>query len=69
MKYQSRRIERTEASVGLLKSRFKHVIDLTHFEKTGKALEGKGSLVFDHINRVIYCALSQRSHIEVVTEL
>ena len=33
------------------------------------ALEGKGSIVFDHRNRCLYVARSQRSHLPVINEL
>jgi len=69
MKYKSRRNERTPELVSILKLNYRHVIDLTHFEDEGKALEGKGSIVFDHRNRNFYTALSNRSHIDVVNEL
>ena len=42
------------------------MIDLTHFEKEGKALEGKGSVVFNHRSRCFYVAISNRAHAEVV---
>jgi hypothetical protein len=35
----------------------------------GKALEGKGSLVFDYRNAKIYCSLSPRADKEVVDDL
>ncbi len=38
------------------------VTDLTVFEKKGQFLEGTGSIVFDHVNRKAYMALSSRSH-------
>ncbi len=38
------------------------VTDLTAFEKKGHYLEGTGSVVFDHLNRKAYMALSSRSH-------
>jgi hypothetical protein len=44
------------------------LIDLTHFEKEGKALEGKGSVVFNHRSRCFYVSISNRAHIEVVEE-
>jgi len=69
MKCPTRRRERNPELIKSLKKRFLNVIDLTYFEKEGKALEGKGSLVFDHRNRRVFCALSQRSHLEVINEL
>ncbi len=44
------------------------VIDLTHHEKEGRALEGTGSLVLDHVNRVAYASVSPRTHPAVVEE-
>ena len=69
MKYQSRRNERTPEIIEQLKRGYKHVIDLTHFESQGKALEGKGAIVFDHRNRKFYTARSNRADVDVVNEL
>ena len=69
MLYQSRRNERTPEVVAQLKAGFKHVIDLTHFESEGKALEGKGSIVFHHRARCFFVARSNRSHPDVINEL
>jgi len=33
-----------------LRRKYKHFIDLTHWEAQGLALEGKGSVVFDYRN-------------------
>jgi len=68
MKHPSRRRERDRAMINKLKQGLRHVIDLTHFEIDDKALEGKGSLVADHRNRRFFCALSPRSHEDVVNE-
>jgi hypothetical protein len=48
---------------------FKHLIDLTHFEDQGMALEGKGAVVFDHRNRCLFIAKSNRAHQPVIDEL
>jgi len=70
MAYKSRRNERIPALIEKWSSGdYKHIIDLTHFEEQGLALEGKGSIVYDHRNRRFYCAISNRCHIEVVNEL
>jgi hypothetical protein len=45
-----------------------HLLDLTHYEAEGKFLEGTGSLVLDHINRVAYACASARTHPDVVAE-
>jgi len=44
-------------------------IDLTHFEEQGFALEGKGAVVYDHMNRRIYSTLSERCNIQVLNAL
>ena len=42
------------------------VLDLTHHETAGRFLEGTGSLVLDHRNRVAYANDSPRTHPDVV---
>jgi len=46
----------------------RRVLDLTHHEKEGRCLEGTGSLVLDHVNRVAYASISPRTHPAVVEE-
>jgi len=43
-------------------------VDLTHYEAQGKFLEGTGSLVLDHVERIAYACLSPRTHPEVVND-
>lgn len=43
-----------------------NTIDLTYFEKEGKALEGTGSLVLDRVNRIAYASISPRMDAEVL---
>jgi hypothetical protein len=68
----SRRLERRQDAVEqvLAQTGFKlsHLLDLTYFESEGKHLEGTGSLVLDHVNRVAYACASQRTHPDVVRE-
>jgi hypothetical protein len=68
----SRRLERRqdaiEAVVARTGFRVSHLLDLTHFESQGKHLEGTGSLVLDHVNRVAYACTSARTHPDVVRE-
>ena len=40
------------------------VVDYSAFETKGQCLEGTGSLVLDHVNKIAYVSLSQRSHPE-----
>jgi hypothetical protein len=49
--------------------RVQRLLDLTHYEATGQYLEGTGSVVFDHVGRVAYAALSPRTHLAPLQEL
>ncbi|MFL6499924.1 MAG: citrulline utilization hydrolase CtlX [Candidatus Udaeobacter sp.] len=42
------------------------VIDYSAFEDKGCCLEGTGSLVLDHSNKIVYVSLSNRSNAEVI---
>jgi hypothetical protein len=42
------------------------VIDYSAFEEDGCCLEGTGSLVFDHMNKIAYASLSNRSNPKVI---
>jgi hypothetical protein len=48
--------------------RVTRTVDLTHHELQGRCLEGTGSLVLDHTNRVAYASVSPRTHPDVVAE-
>src|SRR5689334_18771038 len=48
--------------------RVKRLLDLTHHESEGRCLEGTGSLVLDHLNRIAYASLSPRTDRAVVEE-
>src|SRR5450755_446739 len=63
-----RRPEVVATSVERLGFKARRTLDLTHHEKAGRFLEGTGSLVLDHVNRVAYAALSARTHPAVVEE-
>lgn len=60
----NRRSERRPGIVELLKQQYtiRRTIDLSHFEDEGKFLEGTGSIVFDHDNKIAYAALSPRTN-------
>jgi hypothetical protein len=49
--------------------RVSRLIDLTHYETRDLFLEGTGSVVFDHVARVAYAALSPRTHREPLDDL
>jgi hypothetical protein len=54
--------------VGQSDFRVRRTVDLTHHEKAGRFLEGTGSLVLDHVERVAYACRSPRTHEEVARE-
>jgi hypothetical protein len=45
------------------------LIDLTHYENDNQFLEGTGSCVFDHINKLVFTCKSPRSNEKVFNEL
>ena len=59
---QNRRAERKSTVIGFLQSNYQiqNILDLTDLEKEGKFLEGTGSMVLDHQNRLAYGCLSER---------
>lgn len=63
-----RRQEVIEQVTGRLGFRLSHLLDLTHFEGQGMFLEGTGSLVLDHTQRVAYACASPRTHPALVAE-
>jgi len=68
----NRRLERREALVAEACERLGFVerrrIDLTAHERDGRFLEGTGSLVLDHVQRVAYAAQSARTDRGLVEE-
>ena len=68
----SRRLERRpeviDAVVKRLNFKVSHLIDLTHHERQGRFLEGTGSLVLDHAQRVAYACISPRTDAQLVAE-
>jgi len=63
MKCPNRRRERRPDLVAFLESRpgWRRTIDLTAHEERQRFLEGTGSVVFDHVARVAFVAVSERS--------
>ena len=57
-----RRQELIDAVVRQLNFKLTHLLDLTWHEGEGKYLEGTGSLVLDHVERVAYACTSPRTH-------
>src|SRR5213082_127491 len=63
-----RRRERRRDIVEALRKHYQvtEVIDYSPFEDQGCCLEGTGSLVLDHVNRIAYVSLSNRSNPKVI---
>jgi hypothetical protein len=63
-----RRRERRQDIVEELRKHYRvsEVIDYSAFEHEGCCLEGTGSLVFDHLNRIAYVSLSNRSNPKMI---
>jgi hypothetical protein len=72
MQAESRRAERRmeiiDAAVRDTGYTVRRVLDLTPHEKSGRFLEGTGSLVLDHLYRVAYACLSPRTDAKVAAE-
>ena len=65
---RERRREVVDAVVSELGFKVSRVLDLTHHEAEGRFLEGTGSLILDHIERIVYASVSPRTHPEVLEE-
>lgn len=68
---RARRHERRHDIIEALGERFHlaQVLDYSSYEQSGQFLEGTGSVVIDHPNRVIYAARSLRTHEALVKQL
>ena len=64
----ARRSERRRDVIDDLRKHYRvmDVVDYSASEQQQKYLEGTGSLVLDHVNRIAYASLSQRTHPEVL---
>jgi hypothetical protein len=72
MEAPSRRSERRAEIVAALSEHHgfhvREIIDLSAAEDNGLFLEGTGSMVLDRVNRVIYAAMSSRTHMSVLAD-
>ncbi len=59
----SRRLERSEKVLELIKGNFKvsETLDFSPFENESEIVEGTGSIIFDHVNKIAYAARSPRT--------
>ena len=68
---ENRRNERREAVLELLEAegfKIETIVDYTSAESQSIYLEGTGSLLIDRENQIVYCALSERAHDELIIE-
>jgi hypothetical protein len=71
MMAENRRLERRPDIIEKLKNRFmiKDVLDISKEESNGRYLEGTGSIIFDHPNKLAYACRSQRTSDTLLAEL
>ena len=64
----ARRRERRHDLIDELRNHYRitDVVDYSACEEQGHCLEGTGSLVLDHVNKIAYASLSHRTHPEVL---
>ena len=66
----NRRAERKEVFLEAIKKSIdcKKIIDLTHWEKEKKYLEGTGSMILDRVNKIAYACKSPRTSENVLND-
>ena len=71
MKNTNRQLEKRSDIVELLQKNYsvKNVLDLSHYEAEDKALEGTGSIVFDHKAKIAYACISPRTDKYILDDL
>ena len=64
----ARRRERRHDLIDELRKHYRiaDVVDYSSCEEQGQCLEGTGSLVLDHVNKIAYASLSHRTHPDVL---
>lgn len=64
----NRRPEKRDDILNMLAEKFlvKNVQDWSEFEVEGRFLEGTGSMIMDHDNKMIYAAVSERTNLTVL---
>ena len=65
---KNRRKERRKDIIQNIKGTYnvKQIIDLSHYEKENKFLEGTGSMVLDRENKICYASTSERTNSEIL---
>ena len=67
----NRQLERRLDIIEALRLNFKisNVVDLSKYEKENRFLEGTGSIIFDHDNKIAYACLSPRTDKRLFTDV
>jgi hypothetical protein len=68
---ENRRAERRTDILELLKTKgfyIREILDYSVYENQNRFLEGTGSMVFDHSNKIAYASLSERTDKELFTK-
>ena len=70
MQAENRRLERRKEILQLIDKEYvvNEIVDLSHFEKQGKFLEGTGSMVLDRKNKIAYACISPRTDEDILEE-
>jgi hypothetical protein len=70
MKNYNRQLEKRKDIIELIQSKYQvsQIHDLSHYEPMNLALEGTGSIVFDHMHKVAYACLSPRTELNLFEE-
>jgi hypothetical protein len=70
MEAENRRIERDPAFIDTLSKKLNIdlIKDLSMYEKENRFMEGTGSIIFDHIHKKAYAAISSRTDKKIVEE-
>ncbi len=71
MQASNRQHEKRKDILDEIRKRFNvtELIDLSHYEKEAKYLEGTGSIIFDHQNKIAYACLSDRTDEEILKKV
>jgi hypothetical protein len=66
----SRRSERRQDIIDTLRQQYevKKIVDFSSHEDSNKFLEGTGSMILDHENRIVYACLSPRTDADLLEE-
>jgi hypothetical protein len=67
----NRRLEKRPEIISILRQHYtvNNIVDLSAYESANRFLEGTGSIIFDHVNRIAYACLSPRTDKELFEQV